>query len=61
MDLQKSKANDDMKSLIRDYLKDNIFIDVDVGWCTNNYERRVTVSLFLDGEKLTSSSDRLPL
>ena len=51
---------DEMKEAMKEYLRDNISIMIDVGYDYGYNGRRVEVTLFLEGEEFSSSSDSLP-
>ena len=52
------ELSDAVKEEIKEYLKNNLTIEVDVGYDWG--DRVVKVSLFLDGVPFTASSDTLP-
>lgn len=51
---------DEMREALKEYLRDNIYISIDVGYDYGYNGRRVEVRLFLEGEEFSSSSDSLP-
>lgn len=51
---------DEMKAALKEYLKENMSIMIDVGYDYSWHDRRVEVKLFLEGEEFASSSDSLP-
>ncbi|WVS24625.1 hypothetical protein PSPHG_CDS_0144 [Pseudomonas phage Psxphi15] len=51
---------EEMKEALKEYLRDNISISIDVGHDWGYHGRRVEVKLFLEGEEFSSSSDSLP-
>lgn len=51
----------DLKELIKEYLKENLTVDVDIGYGHGwDGRQRVRVSLSLEGEEFTEYSDYLP-
>lgn len=51
---------EEMQEAIKEYIKDNLSITVDVGYDWGYHGRRVEVSIYLEGEKIAYSSDSLP-
>lgn len=51
---------DEMKEALKEYLRDNLSISIDVGYSYGYNGRCVEVKLYLEGEEFTSSSDSLP-
>lgn len=49
---------DEMKEALKEYLRDNLSISIDVGYGYNG--RRVEVTLTLEGEEFSRCSDSLP-
>lgn len=51
---------DEVKQALKEYIRDNISISVDIGFEWGYSGRRVEVKLFLEGQEFSSSSDSLP-
>lgn len=51
--------NEELKEQIKEYLKNNLEVTVDVNY-SYDYDERVEVTLFLEGEQFSRSSDSLP-
>ncbi len=53
--------NEELKEQIKEYLKNNLEVTVDVNYSyAYDGHQRVEVTLFLEGEQFSRSSDSLP-
>lgn len=52
--------NEELKDQIKEYLRNNLEVAIDVNYSYDYDGQRVKVILFLEGEQFSQSSDRLP-
>lgn len=55
-----SDISEEIRNAVIDIIRDNLTVDVTIGYGYYSCDRNVTVKIKLDGETISESSDSLP-